>query len=202
MTGQHIVNQCKLIFSDYGWPETLISDNGPCNTAEVFSNVMWEYNVNHITSSPHYPQSNGLAEKCVQLVKHLVYKVKEEGKDLFKCLMVYCIVKHFVLTNTNTCKQICKIRPSYLKCSQEMTAFRLWELENKVQKWTFTITWSISRPSGHVPRFNKQTLVSSHYNKTVPRTRELHNYNKRGCTVQKNSTSLEAISASRQESWR
>ena len=90
MTGQHIANQCKLIFSEYIWPETLISDNGPCYTAEVFTNLMREYNVNHITSSPHYPQSNGLAEKYVQLVKNFFYKAKEEGKDLFKCLMVYC----------------------------------------------------------------------------------------------------------------
>ena len=89
MTGQHIAKQCKLIFSEYGWPETLISDNGPCYTAEVFTNLIREYNVNHITSSPHYPQSNGLAEKYVQLVKNLFYKAKEEGKDLFKCLMVY-----------------------------------------------------------------------------------------------------------------
>ena len=89
MTGQHIANQCKLIFSEYGWPETLISDNGPCYTAEVFTNLMREYNVNHITSSPHYPQSNGLAEKYVQLAKNLFYKANEEGKDLFKCLMIY-----------------------------------------------------------------------------------------------------------------
>ena len=26
MTGQHVANQRKLIFSEYGWPETLISD--------------------------------------------------------------------------------------------------------------------------------------------------------------------------------
>ena len=50
---------------------------------------MREYNVNHITSSPHYPQSNGLAEKCLQLVKSLFYKAKEEGKDLSKCVMAY-----------------------------------------------------------------------------------------------------------------
>ena len=59
MTGQHIANQCKLIFSEYGWPGTLVSDNGPCYTAEVFTNLMKEYNINHITSSPYYPQSNG-----------------------------------------------------------------------------------------------------------------------------------------------
>ena len=65
MTGQHIATQCKFIFSEYAWPETLISDIGPCYTAEVFKNLMMEYSVNHITSSPHHPQSNGLAEKYV-----------------------------------------------------------------------------------------------------------------------------------------
>ena len=89
MTGQHIASHFKLIGCEYGWPETLISDNGPCYTFEIFTNLMKEYNVNHITSSPHYQQSNGLAEKYVQIVKNLYYKVKEEGKDLFKCLMVY-----------------------------------------------------------------------------------------------------------------
>ena len=89
MTGQHIASQCKLIFSKYGWSETLISDNGLYYTAEVFTNLMREYSVNYITSSPHYPQSNGLAEKYVPIVKNLFYKAKEEGKDLFKCLMVY-----------------------------------------------------------------------------------------------------------------
>ena len=50
---------------------------------------MKEYNVNHMTNSPHYPQSNGLAEKYMQIVKNLFYNAKEEGKDLYKCLMVY-----------------------------------------------------------------------------------------------------------------
>ena len=89
MTGQHVANQCKLIFSEYGWPETLISDNGPCYTVEAFTSVMNAYHVNHITSSPHYPQSNGLAERYVQIFKSLFHKAKVEGKDLFKCLMIY-----------------------------------------------------------------------------------------------------------------
>ena len=53
MTGQHIASQFKLICSEYGWPETLVSDNGPCYTSEIFTNLMIEYNVNQITSSPH-----------------------------------------------------------------------------------------------------------------------------------------------------
>ena len=84
MTGQHVANQCKLILSEYGWLETLISDNGPFYTADAFTSVMNAYNDNHITSSPHNPQSNGLAEKYVQIVKNLFYKAKEEGNRSFQ----------------------------------------------------------------------------------------------------------------------
>ena len=89
MTAYQIADHFKQIFSEYGWPETLISDNGPCYASKTFKKLMTEYNVNHITSSPHYPQSNGLAEKYVQIVKNLFHKVKEEGQDLHKCLMMY-----------------------------------------------------------------------------------------------------------------
>ena len=41
---------------------------------------MQSYNINHITSSPYYLQSNGLAEKYVQIVKSLFYEGKKEGK--------------------------------------------------------------------------------------------------------------------------
>ena len=56
---------------------------------EAFTNMMKEYGVNHITSSPLYLQSNGLAEKFVKIVKSLFHKAKEEGKNLFKYLMIY-----------------------------------------------------------------------------------------------------------------
>ena len=87
MTGLHVATQCKLLFSEYGWPETLISDNGPCYTSQAFTSVK-AFSVNHITSSLHYLQSNGLAEKYVQIVKSLFYKAKE-GKDFYKYLMIY-----------------------------------------------------------------------------------------------------------------
>ena len=89
MAAQNIAEQFKSIFSEYGWPDALVSDNGPCYMAETFTNLMQEYAVNHIMSSPHYPQSNGLAEKFVQIVKNLFYKAKEEGVDMIKYLMIY-----------------------------------------------------------------------------------------------------------------
>ena len=79
MTWQHVASQCKLIFSEYRWPETLISDNGPCYTVEAFTTVMNAYHVNHITSSPHYPQSNGLAEKICSDCEELILLGKRRG---------------------------------------------------------------------------------------------------------------------------
>ena len=89
MTGQHIADHFKQIFAKYGWPDTIVSDNAPCYASEIFKGLMKEYQVNHITSSPHYLESKGLAEKYIQIVKKLFHKVKEEGQDLHKCLMVY-----------------------------------------------------------------------------------------------------------------
>ena len=90
MTGLHVAHQCKLVFSEYGWPDTLISDNGPCYISQAFTSIMKAFRSNHITSFLHYLQSNGLAEKYVQNVKSLFYKAKEEGKDVYKCHMIYC----------------------------------------------------------------------------------------------------------------
>ena len=86
-TVQQVANQMKLIFSEYSWPETIVSDNRPCYLAETFTKLMTDYSVNHITSSPHYVQSNGLIEKYVQIVKNL-FCIAQEGTDLYKSLMI------------------------------------------------------------------------------------------------------------------
>ena len=79
MTAQSVIGHLKVIFSEYGWPDTIVSDNGPCYTAEAFTKIMQEYRVNHITSSPNCPHSNRLAEKFEQTVKSLLYNAREEG---------------------------------------------------------------------------------------------------------------------------
>ena len=94
MTGKHVANQCRSVFSQYGWSDTLISDNGPCYTSQEFTCVMQTFSVNHSTSSPHYPQSNGPVEKYVQIVKCLFHEAKEEAKDFHKCLMIYHNTPH------------------------------------------------------------------------------------------------------------
>ena len=67
----------------------LLTDNGPCYASYEFKQLMLDMSVNHITSSPHYPQGNGLARKYVQIVKNLFIKAHEKGTNYQKALMIY-----------------------------------------------------------------------------------------------------------------
>ena len=89
MTAEHVASHFSEVFGEYGWPDSLLTDNGPCYASHEFKQLMLDMSVNHITSSPHYPQSNGIAEKYVQIVKNLFIKAHEEGTNYQKALMIY-----------------------------------------------------------------------------------------------------------------
>ncbi|XP_031433817.1 uncharacterized protein K02A2.6-like [Clupea harengus] len=58
------------LFSRYGLPEVLISDNGHQFTLSEFDTFMKGNGVKHIRSAPFHPATNGLAEHFVQTFKH------------------------------------------------------------------------------------------------------------------------------------
>ena len=89
MTSKAIAHHMEAIFAKYRWPDTLVTDNGPCYTSKEFQMLMQSMSVNHITSSHHYSQSNGLVEKFVGIIKNLFHKVKEEAQSPYTALMVY-----------------------------------------------------------------------------------------------------------------
>ncbi|CAG2227622.1 EIPR1 [Mytilus edulis] len=62
-TSTTVINKLKGTFSRLGIPETVVSDNGPQYSSQEFSEFANKWDFKHVTSSPHYPQSNGLAEK-------------------------------------------------------------------------------------------------------------------------------------------
>ena len=51
----------KAVFSRHGIPDLLISDNGPQYQSHEMKQYSQAYGFMHVTSSPHYPQSNGEA---------------------------------------------------------------------------------------------------------------------------------------------
>ena len=75
-----VIKELGLVFTELGRPFVLKSDNGPCYSSREFHNFLSFYQVDHVTSSLHYPQSNGFAEALVGITKKLMEKSLKEGK--------------------------------------------------------------------------------------------------------------------------
>ena len=84
-----VIKELGLVFTELGRPFILRSDNGPCYSSREFHNFLSFHQVNHITSSPHYPQSNGFAEALVGITKKLMEKSVKEGKPWNYGLLQY-----------------------------------------------------------------------------------------------------------------
>ena len=57
-----VKKELQDIFTEFENPFMLRSDNGPCYASEEFKFYLQALQIDHVTSSPHYPQSNGLAK--------------------------------------------------------------------------------------------------------------------------------------------
>ena len=66
---------------EQGVPVILRSDNGPQFSSNGFRKFADEYGFRHVTSSPHYPRSNGFIESQVKIVKKSLAKAKKSGLD-------------------------------------------------------------------------------------------------------------------------
>ena len=73
------------IFSRFGTPRTLITDNGTHFCNKVIDKVLQKYGVRHSTSLAYHPQSNGQAEVSNREIKYILEKtVSSSRKDWSK----------------------------------------------------------------------------------------------------------------------
>ena len=86
-TSRNVIRNIKQSVSRFGIMDILVSDNGPQYSSAEFMDFTRKYNIRHTTSSPGYPQANGLAEKSVQVVKNLIRKCLETGEDIHLALL-------------------------------------------------------------------------------------------------------------------
>lgn len=102
------INILRSLFARLGMPETVVSDNGTQFTSAEFAEFCSINGIQHITTAPFHPQSNGQVERFVDTFKRAT---KKEALDLF--LLTY-------RTTPNTSA------PNGLSPSEVMFGRRIW----------------------------------------------------------------------------
>ena len=79
----------KAVFAELGVPNVIVLYSGPQYTSAEFKDFTKQWLIEHRVSSTRNPQSNGMAEQCVQTMKASLIKTTEEGEDMDLALLTY-----------------------------------------------------------------------------------------------------------------
>ena len=71
----------------YGIPERVVNDNGPQFSSSEVQDFSTKYELEHVTSSPRYPQSNAKAESAVKTAKRIMEKALDAKVDPYLALL-------------------------------------------------------------------------------------------------------------------
>ena len=81
------------MFARHGYPDEIVSDNGPQFVSNELKHFLSCNNIKHVRSYPYYPRSNGKIERFHRYLKKNFQAVMSEGKsweeELPKILMSY-----------------------------------------------------------------------------------------------------------------
>ena len=81
LTSNMVISTMKQVFSKYGIPIRVVSDNGPQYSSEAFKEFAQHWQLDHITLSPKFTKSNGFIERQIQTIKRALIKAKQAGRD-------------------------------------------------------------------------------------------------------------------------
>lgn len=87
-TAETTIKVMKTIFARHGIPLTVVADNMPFSS-KALRKFSQEWHFTITTSSPHFPQSNGLAERYVQTMKQILKKAKVSDTDVDLALLEF-----------------------------------------------------------------------------------------------------------------
>lgn len=109
------------LFSRFGLPEVLVTDNGPQFISDEFRHFVKSIGARHIRTAPYHPSSHGLAERFVQTFKVALRKSSEPALTaLHSFLLLYRNTPHattretpaYLLLGRNLRMKLDSLRPS------------------------------------------------------------------------------------------
>ena len=96
ITASVTTEKLRSIFATHGLPDTVVTDNGPTFTSELFQEFMDKNCIRHVRTAPYHPASNGLAERAVGTLKDGLRKMSGQILEtkLSRFLFQYRITPH------------------------------------------------------------------------------------------------------------
>ena len=81
VTTRSVFREFLPMFAKFGLPDVLVTDNGPQFASAGFAVFVKQKGITHVTSSPHYAQSNVKSENALKTLKLLFAKAKQSGES-------------------------------------------------------------------------------------------------------------------------
>ena len=88
-TAAKTVEKFRILFSHYGLPKQVVSDNEPQFVVEEFRAFLAQHGMRHVTSAPYHPRSNGQAESAVQIFNNAMKNAENNNRSLQHKLSVF-----------------------------------------------------------------------------------------------------------------
>lgn len=90
-TASGLIDRLIELFSRWGLPKQIVSDNGPQFASKEFGDFTKYNGIEHIFTAPYHPASNGLAENAVRTLKRVIKKAIQEKQNIDRALWTFLI---------------------------------------------------------------------------------------------------------------
>lgn len=106
------IDKFRDCFARYGLPKVLVTDNGSQFVSEEMSEFLSMNGIQHKTSAPFHPATNGQAENCVKSFKIGIQKLLRDRQN--NCLSLETLVSRYLFSYRNSVHCSTGITPSQL----------------------------------------------------------------------------------------
>lgn len=177
-TSKCVIDAMQEVFTRFGYPLEIVADNNPFKSQEC-NEYYKSKDITIVTSSPHYPRSNGMAEKAVGISKNLMKKAAEEQVDY----------RDYVMNYNNTPLSGLLVSPSQILNSRRVRTkvpTNLNALEPKVEKDIYKLLQlkQLQTKKVHDRHVNRKETVFKEGDEIVFKTKR-DDYWKKGVIVKK-----------------
>lgn len=107
---QNVIEKLRTMFTYYGLPKAMVSDNGPPFDSKAISSFCKNNNIKKLNSPPYHPQSNGWAERAVRTIKKNLKKMACDKST--QHIPMALKIQNFLLKYRNTPHSITGVTPN------------------------------------------------------------------------------------------